>query len=105
MKCPYCGESDSRVVDSRPTDEGGSIRAELKQQKHSVCLTVSNTHSEQTDCTRFFERFYRADTSHNSEKSGYGIGLSMAQSITAAHNGKIEAFSSDGKSLTMTVKL
>ena len=26
MKCPYCGESDSRVVDSRPTDEGGSIR-------------------------------------------------------------------------------
>ena len=26
MKCPYCGELDSKVVDSRPTDEGGSIR-------------------------------------------------------------------------------
>ena len=26
MKCPYCGESDSKVVDSRHTDEGGSIR-------------------------------------------------------------------------------
>jgi len=26
MKCPFCGESDSKVVDSRPTDEGGSIR-------------------------------------------------------------------------------
>lgn len=26
MKCPYCGYSDSKVVDSRPSDEGGSIR-------------------------------------------------------------------------------
>ena len=26
MKCPYCGFLESRVIDSRPTDEGGSIR-------------------------------------------------------------------------------
>lgn len=26
MKCPYCGFLDSKVVDSRPTDEGSSIR-------------------------------------------------------------------------------
>lgn len=26
MKCPYCGYAESRVVDSRPADEGGSIR-------------------------------------------------------------------------------
>lgn len=26
MKCPYCSFAESRVVDSRPTDEGGSIR-------------------------------------------------------------------------------
>lgn len=26
MKCPYCGYTDSRVVDSRPTDEGERIR-------------------------------------------------------------------------------
>lgn len=26
MKCPYCGYSDSRVVDSRPTDDGNRIR-------------------------------------------------------------------------------
>ena len=26
MKCPYCGYSESRVVDSRPTDEGERIR-------------------------------------------------------------------------------
>ncbi|HAH78212.1 MAG TPA: transcriptional regulator NrdR [Ruminococcaceae bacterium] len=26
MKCPYCGYGESRVVDSRPTDEGERIR-------------------------------------------------------------------------------
>ena len=26
MKCPSCGLSDSRVLDSRPTEEGNSIR-------------------------------------------------------------------------------
>lgn len=26
MKCPYCGEADSKVIDSRSTEEGVSIR-------------------------------------------------------------------------------
>lgn len=26
MKCPYCGHPESKVVDSRPSDEGASIR-------------------------------------------------------------------------------
>ncbi len=26
MKCPFCGYSESKVIDSRPTDEGARIR-------------------------------------------------------------------------------
>jgi transcriptional repressor NrdR len=26
MKCPYCGESESKVIDSRPTEDGLKIR-------------------------------------------------------------------------------
>jgi transcriptional repressor NrdR len=26
MKCPYCGNPDTKVVDSRPTEEGSAIR-------------------------------------------------------------------------------
>ena len=26
MKCPFCGTADSKVIDSRPTEEGSSIR-------------------------------------------------------------------------------
>lgn len=27
MRCPYCGYRESKVVDSRPADEGASIHA------------------------------------------------------------------------------
>ena len=36
-------------------------------------------------------RILLADASRNSETGGHGIGLSIAQAITAAHNGKISA--------------
>ena len=26
MKCPYCNNTDTRVIDSRPAEDGGSIR-------------------------------------------------------------------------------
>ena len=26
MKCPFCGYDDSKVLDTRPTDEGNTIR-------------------------------------------------------------------------------
>ena len=26
MKCPFCGHAESKVIDSRPADEGNSIR-------------------------------------------------------------------------------
>lgn len=26
MRCPFCGEEDTKVIDSRPADEGNSIR-------------------------------------------------------------------------------
>ena len=33
MKCPYCGNSESKVIDSRPAEEGASIR------RRRECLT------------------------------------------------------------------
>lgn len=35
MKCPYCGYTESKVVDSRPTDEGARIR------RRRECLSCS----------------------------------------------------------------
>ncbi len=69
-------------------------------------LTVSNSYKdgENVDCSRFFERFYREDSSHSSEKSGYGIGLAMAQGFVEEYKGKISASWKDGV-ISFQVKL
>ena len=51
-----------------------------------------------------FERFYRMDASRNSQTGGYGIGLSVAKAIVAAHNGRISATTEDGHSLQISVQ-
>lgn len=78
-------------------DEGGTVRIELSMKRKSV-FSVSNTFAEGEgkDYSRYFERFYRGDTSHSHEKAGYGIGLSMARSVAELHKGKIEVSYKDG---------
>ncbi len=49
------------------------------------------------DCARFFDRFYREDKSHNIDTGGYGIGLSIAESICTQQNGSIRAAWHDGR--------
>jgi len=40
MKCPYCGFSESKVIDSRPTDEGSAIRRRRECIKCSKRFTT-----------------------------------------------------------------
>ena len=56
------------------------------------------------DYSRFFERFYRNDESHNSEKAGYGIGLSIAGELSSLLQAPLSVSYKDGKitfSITM----
>lgn len=53
---------------------------------------------------RVFERFFRGDSSHNSEIEGCGLGLSIAQWIVTAHEGSIQFVSQPGKWTRVTVK-
>ena len=71
----------------------------------SVKLEVYNTceHIEAESVKHLFDRFYRAEQSHNSQTGGYGIGLSVAKAVVEAHRGKISAHTQDGKSLRITV--
>ncbi len=75
-------------------DDGGTVGVGLLQ--HGITfkkakLVVSNTYKsgKGVDYSRFFERFYREDKSHNSNVSGYGVGLSIAGNIVKRHKGKI----------------
>lgn len=52
-----------------------------------------------------FNRFYQADSSRNNQSEGYGLGLSIAKSITDLHDGSIEVDSKDGKGTTVKIYL
>lgn len=76
------------------------VLAKSRLNQNAV-LTVANSYKNGTgiDTNRFFERFYREDESHHydqTQKNGFGIGLSMAQDLVAAFGGKINASWSDG---------
>ena len=85
-------------------DEHGKITVSLKKHKNHIQISVYNTAQaiDRDSLPHLFDRFYRADASRNSRTGGYGLGLSIASSIVAAHKGKIWAETADGKSLRIT---
>ena len=78
--CKYC-------------DENGQIFVTLTKAKRGkrARLTVANSYADgkNVDYSRFFDRFYREDESHNQKQPGYGIGLSMAESLVRIFKGRI----------------
>lgn len=74
-------------------DDKGHIDVSLSQDRRGTYLRVSNSYTtdSKVNTDMFFERFYRADESHNQKKDGFGIGLSMAESICRQHGGSIKA--------------
>lgn len=85
--------------------EKGVIRLTLQKTDRHVEFMLWNTVPDikQGNLDILFERFYRPDSSRNSETGGYGIGLSAAKAIVTAHKGKIHARSEDGKSIEFRV--
>lgn len=91
------------------TPQGGikvSVTTNREASPHGeALLQVADTGigltKEQRD--KLFERFYRADPSHNIP--GTGLGLSIAKEITKRHNGDIAVESMPGQGSTFTVYL
>ncbi len=79
-------------------DDGGEIKVTLHQKGKGVKIAVSNNYAEgkDVDYTRFLDRFYREDQSHNIDKGGFGIGLSIADSIVRQYRGKLDVSYQDG---------
>ena len=103
-----CDEGDIRQLTSLLTDNAikycdadGTVKVQAVspgRRNRSMHLIVSNSFAEGKgiDYDRFFERFYRADESHNTEKGGYGIGLSIAEHLATSYKGSISVSWDEG---------
>lgn len=84
------------------------VRVELSRKGKKAHLRVTNTGKGiQPDALPYiFERFYRADESRTGgEKTGFGLGLSLAKKIVEVHGGDLIASSQPGKETTFTTSL
>ena len=83
------------------------IMLKLEKKNHNLVLSVRNASEPVSDeqLKKFFDRFYRTEQSRNSEKGGYGLGLSIAKSIVEAHKGRITASAPDIETVQITVIL
>ena len=87
------------------TNDGGFVTVTLKKEGRGTLLQIANTCDTLPDVppARLFDRFYRADAARTQKKGGYGIGLSVAQSITEANHGQITAEYKDGNKICFSV--
>ena len=75
---------------------GGAVSLTLERRDRQAVLTVSNPGEIPAEqLPRLFERFYRADASRG-EQSGFGLGLSIADTVAREHRGTLRAESGGG---------
>lgn len=89
------------------TPNGGIITFGLERVENWVKITVSDTGIgiSAEDQAHVFDRFYRTDKARSRELGGSGLGLSIAQWLAYAHNGKITVTSELQKGSTFTLWL
>ncbi len=79
----YSDQEKPVIITSSEVDGGVTVSV----RDHGIGI-------KQEDLDRIFEPFYRTDLSRSRETGGFGLGLSIAKKISAAHGGKIWAQSS-----------
>ncbi len=73
------------------------VRLELHPPFAVVRITDHGVGIAPADLPRIFDPFFRADPSRSRSSGGYGLGLSLCQTIADAHAGKIEVQSEPGR--------
>ena len=87
--------------------EGSVILVKLYPKGNKKVIEVYNKGRGVTkeQKSRLFDKFYRTDDSRAREKGGYGIGLSLVNSIVNMHRGKIEIESKEGEYILFRIIL
>lgn len=86
------------------TPTGGRVEITLVYNKERFYISVKDNGIgiSDEDKKKIFDRFYRAEKAR-SDKGHFGLGLSIAQEIVAAHNGSINVMDAYGGGSIFTV--
>ena len=89
------------------TPDGGAIALSVRAQNGTAFLEVADTGPGILDAAlpHVFERFYRADGVRSRDVDGAGLGLSIVQSICAAHGGSVNVKNNHPSGCCVTVGL
>lgn len=81
------------------SEKGAKITVKAYTDRQNIIYKVRNTGKgiKKENLQKIFERFYRVDSSRARNTGGYGLGLSIAQTIAQKHGGTIKAESEYGK--------
>lgn len=89
---------DVRVGISRPGDSDGSGTAVLEVEDFGQGIR-----SEALE--HLFERFYRVDDNRGYDHGGFGLGLSVVDSVINAHDGRVVVDSVEGKGTCFRIEI
>ena len=72
-------------------NEGGTISFAMRTEKDIAYIEIRNTGEglKDDELPKIFDRFYKTDTSRSKDKTGLGLGLSIARKIVHLHQGHI----------------
>ena len=89
------------------TPKGGQVRTALVCEGDSAVLTVADTGIgiPAQDQAALFTRFFRASNAVAGAVPGSGLGMSIARTIVANHEGDISVASAEGAGTTVTVRI
>jgi signal transduction histidine kinase len=93
------------LLDNAIKHTTGDIRVTMEQNAGHIAIHVADHGPGMSPelCERVFDRFYRGDTSRSSP--GFGLGLSIARTLTEAQHGTLTVDSSPDQGSTFTVAL
>lgn len=88
-------------------NEGGVISFSLHQENNTAFIIVKNTGEGLADdeLPKVFDRFYKTDESRSKDKTGLGLGLSIARKIVHLHQGHIVVKSVKGEYTAFEIQL
>lgn len=75
------------------TPAGGAVRIKASENALATTIIITDTGAgfAEADLPHLFDRFYRGTNANAPEKEGFGIGLSLAQSLISVQGGTIRA--------------